>query len=113
MTDRTNTRLLLTLLASALLLSVQAGKALPERTQGLSTAGFSGVAAVPLSPTLHPIVPETLAVPASELSLSAFSVREISVFALIVTASLCALEIVESESVALKTPAAIEARRVI
>ncbi len=61
MTDRANVRLLSTLLASALLLTAQAGTAVPERTQGLSTTGFSDIAGVPLSPTLHPTVPETLA----------------------------------------------------
>lgn len=57
----THTRLLLAVLTSALLMFVRAGTALPERSQELSTAGLSGFAGVPLSPTLHPAVPEELA----------------------------------------------------
>jgi soluble lytic murein transglycosylase len=60
MNERTNTRLLLALLASALLLSVQAGTALPDARQDLVTAGIPSTIAAPLSPTLHPAVPETL-----------------------------------------------------
>jgi soluble lytic murein transglycosylase len=60
MTERTNTRLLFALLASALLLSVQAGTALPGAQQELATAGLPATIGAPLSPTLHPAVPETL-----------------------------------------------------
>jgi soluble lytic murein transglycosylase len=60
MNERTNnTRLLYTLLASALLLSVQqTGTVVPGSQQGFSTADMPG--GVTLSPTLHPVVPETL-----------------------------------------------------
>jgi soluble lytic murein transglycosylase len=59
MNERTNSRILYTLLASALLLTVQqTGTVVPGSQQGLSTAGMPG--GIPLSPTLHPVVPETL-----------------------------------------------------
>jgi soluble lytic murein transglycosylase len=59
MNERTNTRILYTLLASAVLFTVQqAGTVVPGSQQGLSTADMPG--SVTLSPTLHPIVPEAL-----------------------------------------------------
>jgi soluble lytic murein transglycosylase len=59
MNERTNTRILYTLLASSLLLSVQqTGTVVPGSQQGFSTADMPG--GVTLSPTLHPVVPETL-----------------------------------------------------
>jgi len=60
MTDRTNSRVLFTLLASALLISVQAGTAVPGTPQDFSAAGVTSTLGVPLTPTAHPPVPETL-----------------------------------------------------
>ena len=61
MTERTNPRLIFTLLGSAVLISVQAGSALPAAPRELSTAGMQSGFGAPLSPTLHPTVPEALA----------------------------------------------------
>jgi soluble lytic murein transglycosylase len=60
MNERTSTRLLFTLLASALLISVQAGTAVPRMTQDLATGAIGGNPNMPLAPTIHPAVPETL-----------------------------------------------------
>jgi soluble lytic murein transglycosylase len=61
MNERTTTRVLFALLASALLISVQAGTAVPRTSQGLATGSAAGSGpGLPLVPTLHPIVPETL-----------------------------------------------------
>jgi soluble lytic murein transglycosylase len=59
MTDRSNTRIVATLLASALLLTVQqTGMVMPGLSQGFSTTGVpSGIR---LSPTVHPAVPDSL-----------------------------------------------------
>jgi soluble lytic murein transglycosylase len=58
MNDRTTTRVLLALLLSALLLSVQRGTAVPQVSQEIATAGISGTPG--LVPTAHPVVPERL-----------------------------------------------------
>lgn len=58
MNDRTTSRVLLALLLSALLLSVQRGTAVPQVSQELATVGISGTPG--LVPTAHPVVPERL-----------------------------------------------------
>lgn len=56
MNERTTTRVLLALLASLLLISAQAST-VPSAPQEIASAGIT---AVPLAPTLHPVVPEAL-----------------------------------------------------
>jgi soluble lytic murein transglycosylase len=60
MNDRTTTRVLLALLLSSLLISVQRGTAVPRVTQDFATGGIAATHGLPLSPTLHPVVSETL-----------------------------------------------------
>jgi peptidoglycan lytic transglycosylase len=60
MIQRPNGRILFVLLASALSLSVQAGRALPDAQQELATAGMPGSIGAPLTTTVHALVPETL-----------------------------------------------------
>ena len=60
MNRRTDIRLVVSLLASVVLISAQAGTAVPGGPQELSTAGPAMTLGARLRPTLHPTVPEAL-----------------------------------------------------
>lgn len=60
MNERTKTRVLLSLFASAVLISAQRSTAVPNAPQDFVAAGVTGTIGTRLAPTMHPVVPETL-----------------------------------------------------